>query len=139
MTMSNTVQLDGDALYRAWRNYLTEHSVAKYFGAFDERTQSKFPFASLTIVGTPTNVTDLQNYEYTVDLTVQTDCYIDSDKISTLYGMDDANREFFNSLGFRKIGDSIPSQVNGSNVKRITSRYSMRNFSGKFLIDLDTE
>lgn len=137
--MSNIVQLDRDALYKAWYKYLKTNSGAKYFSAFNERMPSKFPFASLMIVGMPTNVTDLQNFEYTVDLTVQTDCFIDSDKLSTLYGMDDACREFFNSLGFRKNGDSIPSNVTGSNVKRMTSRFTLRNFAGKFLIELDTE
>lgn len=137
--MSRTVQLDRDALYRAWVNFLKENSVARHFSAFNDYTRAKFPFAAITIMGAPTNVTDLQNFEYTVDLTVQTDCYIDTEKIMDLYGMDDACGEFFNSLGFRKNGDSVPSSVNGTLIKRITSRYTLRNFAGKFLIDLDTE
>lgn len=137
--MSRIVQLDKDALYRAWRKYMLEHSICKNFGAFDDKSVAKFPYAVLTVVGMPTNTTDLQNFEYTVDLTIQTDCYIDSMKILDLFGMDEACSEFFNMLGFRKTGDSIPSSVNNSNVKRITSRFQMRNFAGKFLIELDTE
>lgn len=137
--MSNIVQLDKDALYKAWRKYLLEHTVCRDFGAFDDKSVAKFPYAVLTVVGMPTNVTDLGNYEYTVDLTVQTDVYIDSMKILDLFGMDEACSEFFNALGLRKTGDSIPSSVQNSNVKRITSRFQMRNFAGKFLIELDTE
>ena len=135
--MSRIVQLDKDALYRAWRTYLRQNSVARNFGAFDDKSVAVFPYATLTIVGMPTNATDLDNYEYTVDLTIQTDCYIDSMKILDLFRMDEACTEFFNMLGFRHMGDSMPTTVQNSNVKRITSRYQMRNFAGRFLIDLD--
>ena len=135
--MSNIVELDRDKLYKAWRAHMLEHSVAQNFGAFDDGTVAKFPYATLTIVGMPTNVTDFQNYEYTVNLTVQTDCYIDSMKISDLFDMDTACWEFFNSLGFNRTGDSIPSKIQNSSVKRITSRFTMFNFAGKFLISID--
>lgn len=135
--MSNTVQLDRDKLYKAWRAYMLEHSIAENFGAFDDGTVVKFPYATLTIVGMPTNATDFQNYEYTVNLTVQTDCYIDSMKISDLFDMDAACWDFFNSLGFRRMGDSTPSKVPNSSVKRITSRFTMNNFAGKFLISIE--
>lgn len=137
MPDSRVVQLDRDALYRAWRAYMLDHSVAKNFGAFNDKSVASFPYATLTIVGMPTNVTDFQNYEYTTNLTIQTDCYIDSMKILDLFGMDNACWEFFNSLGFHRTGDSVPSTVQDSNVKRITSRFAMRNFAGKFLIDLE--
>ena len=137
--MSNVVQLDRDALYRAWRKYMLEHTACNNFGAFNDMSVAKFPYAVLTFVGMPTNVTDFQNYEYTADLTLQTDCYIDSQKILDLFSMDEACWEFFNMLGFKKTGDSIPSNVNNSNVKRITSRFTLRNFAGKFLIELETE
>lgn len=137
--MSNTVQFDSDALYRAWRLYLKGNSKAKYFSAYNDKMLAGFPGATLMIVGRPTNTTDLQNFEYTVDLTVQTDCYTDNTKLSDLYEMDSACWDFFNSLGFRKIGDSIPSSVGTSNVRRMTSRFQMRNFAGKYLIELITE
>ena len=135
--MSNTVQLDGDKLYKAWRAYMLENSIAKYFGAFDDSMLAKFPCAVLTIVGMPTNATDFQNYEYTVNLTVQTDCYTDNMKVTDLLSMDAACWEFFNSLGFKRMGDSAPSKVPNSNVKRITSRFTMNNFAGKFLISIE--
>ena len=133
---NNTVTVDINQIYKAWRGFLTNHSVAKHFGMFNDKSVAEFPYCALTLVGRPTNVTDLSNYEVTVDLTFQTDCYIDNSKISDLYVMDDACWEFFNELGFRRMGDSALSVVDNSNVKRITSRFTMRNFAGRFLKDI---
>lgn len=133
---SRTVTVDLNQIYMAWRKFLLEHSTAKHFGMFNDKSVAEFPYCALTLVGNPTNVTDLSNYEVTTDLTLQTDCYIDSSKISELYVMNDVCWEFFNQLGFRRMGDSVPSSVNNSNVKRLTSRFTMRNFAGKFLIDI---
>lgn len=133
---NNTVTVDINQIYKAWRGFLTNHSVAKRFGMFNDKSVAEFPYCALTLVGKPTNVTDLSNYEVTVDLTFQTDCYIDNSKISELYVMDDACWQFFNELGFRRMGDSALSVVDNSNVKRITSRFTMRNFAGRFLKDI---
>lgn len=132
-----TVTVDLNKIYGAWRGFLLEHSTAKHFGMFNDKSVAEFPYCALTLVGKPTNRTDLSNYEVTVDLTLQTDCYIDSSKISELYVMDDACWEFFNKLGLRRMGDSALSNVDNSNVKRLTSRFTMRNFTGDFLIDID--
>lgn len=131
-----TVTVDLNKIYGAWRGFLLEHSTAKHFGMFNDKSVAEFPYCALTLVGKPTNRTDLSNYEVTVDLTLQTDCYIDSSKISELYVMDDACWEFFNLLGFRRMGDSALSTVDNSNVKRLTSRFTMRNFTGEFLVDI---
>ena len=133
---NNTVTVDINQIYKAWRNFILNHSTAKHFGMFNDNSVAEFPYCALTLVGKPTNVTDLSNYEVTVDLTLQTDCYIDNSKISDLYVMDDACWEFFNELGFRRMGDSALSVVDNSNVKRITSRFTMRNFAGRFLKDI---
>lgn len=133
---NNTVTVDINQIYKAWRGYLIEHSVAEHFGMFNDKSVAEFPYCALSLVGKPTNVTDLSNYEVTVDLTLQTDCYIDNSKISDLYVMDDACWTFFNELGFRRMGDSALSVVDNSNVKRITSRFTMRNFTGRFLKDI---
>ena len=133
---NNTVTVDINQIYKAWRGFLINHSVARHFGMFNDKSVAEFPYCALTLVGKPTNVTDLSNYEVTVDLTLQTDCYIDNSKISELYVMDDACWEFFNELGFRRMGDSTPSEVSGTNVKRLTSRFTMRNYAGKFLKDI---
>lgn len=133
---NNTVTVDINQIYKAWRNFLLNHSTAEHFGMFNDKSVAEFPYCALTLVGKPTNVTDLSNYEVTVDLTLQTDCYIDNSKISDLYVMDDACWEFFNELGFRRMGDSALSVVDNSNVKRITSRFTMRNFAGRFLKDI---
>lgn len=133
---NNTVTVDINQIYKAWRGFLINHSVAKHFGMFNDKSVAEFPYCALTLVGKPTNVTDLSNYEVTVDLTLQTDCYIDNSKISELYVMDDACWQFFNELGFRRMGDSALSVVDNSNVKRITSRFTMRNFAGRFLKDI---
>lgn len=136
--MSNVVQLDIDAVYKAWRAYMLANSEASHFGMFNDKSVAEFPYATLQLVGRPTNTTDLLNFEYTVDLTFQTDCYIDTNKISKLYAMDDACWGFFNELGFRKTGDSALSEVQNSNVKRLTSRFTLRNFAGRFLKDIAT-
>lgn len=133
---NNTVTVDINQIYKEWRNFLLNHSTAKHFGMFNDKSVAEFPYCALTLVGKPTNVTDLSNYEVTVDLTLQTDCYIDNSKISDLYVMDDACWQFFNELGFRRMGDSALSVVDNSNVKRITSRFTMRNFAGRFLKDI---
>lgn len=133
-----TVTVDLNKIYGAWRGFLLEHSTAKHFGMFNDKSVAEFPYCALTLVGKPTNRTDLSNYEVTVDLTLQTDCYIDSFKISELYVMDDACWEFFNKLGLRRMGDSSLSNVDNSNVKRLTSRFTMRNFTGEFLVDIDS-
>ena len=133
---SKTVTVDLNQIYMAWREFLLEHSTAEHFGMFNDKSVAEFPYCALTLVGKPTSVTDLSNYEVTVDLTLQTDCYIDNSKISELYVMDDACWEFFNQLGFRRMGDSALSTVDNSNVKRLTSRFTMRNFAGKFLTDI---
>ena len=131
--MADVIAIDLDEIYRAWRAYLLEHSGAKHFGMFNDKSVANFPYANLIMVGRPTNVTDLENHEATVDLTFQTDCYIDSNKIMSLYEMDTACWEFFNELGFRRMGDATPSTISNSNVKRLTSRFTLRNFNGRFL------
>ena len=135
--MADVIAIDLDKIYRAWRAYLLEHSGAKYFGMFDDHSVAKFPYASLQMLGRPTNVTDLENHEVTVDLTFQTDCYIDTSKLLSLYEMDTACWEFFNELGFRRMGDATPSTVSNTNVKRLTSRFTLRNFNGRFLKDIE--
>ena len=131
--MADVISIDLDAIYVAWRSYLLEHSGAKHFGMVNDKSVAQFPYANLMMIGRPTNVTDLENHEITVDLSFQTDCYTDSEKILTLYDMDDACWEFFQELGFRRMGDATLSVVSNSNVKRLTSRFTLRNFNGRFL------
>ena len=131
--MADVIKVDLDAIYEAWRTYMLQNSDAKHFGMFNDKSVAKFPYANIQMVGRPTNVTDLENHEITIDLTLQTDCYIDSKKIVSLYQMDDACWQFFNELGFQRMGDSAFSVVSNSNVKRLTSRFTLRNHNGKFL------
>lgn len=133
--MADTVQLDLDAVYVAWREFMLENSEVKHFGMISDQSVADFPYATLMLIGRPTNVTDLLNNEATIDLTFQTDCYIDSTEHTTLYAMDDACWQFFNNLGFRKMGDSAFSAVD-KNVYRISSRFQLSNFNGKFLNEL---
>lgn len=137
--MADVIKIDQDKIYTKWREYLLAHSGAKHFGVVSDKSVAQFPYSNLMMVGRPTNVTDLENHEVTVDLTYQTDSYTDSKKISILYEIDDACWEFFNELGFRRMGDSMVSEVSNSNVKRITSRFTLRNFNGRFLKNLDAE
>ena len=135
--MADVVAVDIDKIYKAWRAYLIEHSVAEHFGTDSDKSVAEFPYANLMMLGRPTNVTDLENHEVTVDLTFQTDCYIDTNKVTSLYGMDTACWEFFQELGFKRMGDSTPSKVSNSNVRRISSRFTLRNFNGRFLKDIE--
>lgn len=134
--MADVVTFDQNKVYKAWRQYLLENSDAKYFGVVNDKSVAKFPYSNIMMVGRPTNVTDLENHEVTVDLTYQTDSYTDSNDISILYGIDDACWAFFQELGFRRTGDSMVTEISNSNVKRITSRFTLRNFNGRFLKEL---
>ena len=134
--MADVISIDHNRIYRAWRQYLLDHSEARHFGVFNDKSVAEFPYCNLMMVGRPTNVTDLENHEVTVDLTYQTDSYTDSKDILALYGIDDACWEFFQELGFKRMGDSDLSEVSNSNVKRLTSRFTLRNFNGRFLKEL---
>ena len=134
--MADVITVDQRAIYSAWRTYLLEHSGAEHFGVFNDMSIAEFPYSNLMMLGRPTDVTDLENNEVTVDLTFQTDNYTDSDDVLILYGIDDACWAFFQELGFRRMGDSTLSQVSNSNVKRLTSRFTLRNFNGRFLKEL---
>lgn len=132
--MTDIVQLDINAVYAAWRSYLLEHSDAKHFGTVNNQTVAEFPFASLILIGRPTNFTDLVNNEHTIDLTFQTDCYSTS-SYSSLYGMDNACWQFFSNLGFQRVGDSTLIEAD-KNLYRITSRFTLQNFTGRFLNEI---
>ena len=134
--MSDVIKIDQNKIYKAWRQYLLDHSNAKHFGVINDKSVAQFPYSNLMIVGRPTDVTDLENHEITVDLTYQTDNYTDSNDITVLYDIDDACWEFFQELGFRRMGDSALSEVSNSNVKRLTSRFYLQNFNGRFLKEL---
>ena len=133
--MTDTVSFDMDALYGAWRAYLLENSGAKYFGMANDQSVAGFPCAVLTMIGRPTNFTDLLNNEHTIDLTFQTDCYINAPEYSSVYDMDNACWQFFSNLGFRRMGDSVLSVVDKL-VYRVTSRFTLTNFTGRFLNEI---
>ena len=135
--MADVIAIDLDKIYKAWRAYLLEHSVAEHFAMISDKSLAEFPCATLMMLGRPTNVTDLENHEITVDLTFQTDCYIDTDRVTDLYEMDTACWEFFQELGFRRMGDGSPVVISNSNVKRLTSRFTLQNFAGRFLKEIE--
>ena len=134
--MADVVSFDLDQFYMDWKQYVSDNSEAKHFGMFNDQSVAEFPYSCLTIIGRATNATDLVNTECTVDLTFQVDNYINSQRISSLYAMDDACWEFFQERGFRRMGDTSLSVVSNTNIKRLTSRYNIRNFNGKFLNEL---
>lgn len=129
--MGETLSIDLGAIYTAWANYLKGHSDAKHFSMLGDGNIAKFPHANLRLLGNPTNSSDLDNDECTWNVTFQTTCYISTPndtKVLSLYGMDNACRDFFVGLGFRKMGESIP-MVN-TQVASITSRYNMTHYNG---------
>jgi hypothetical protein len=131
----STVKFDVDKIYRAWREYLLNHSVCRNFAAFNDNSVAKCPASSIELIGSPTAESDLRNNEHTVNLSFKTTCAINNEKITQLYGMNDACRDFFNQLGFRQFGESV-IQTNDNNIHEITSRFILRNFTGDFLIEL---
>ena len=137
--MADIIKIDQAKIYEKWRGYLLANSGAKHFGVVNDNSVAQFPYSNLLMIGRPTNVTDLENHEITVDLTYQTDSYTDSKDITILYDIDDACWEFFNELGFRRMGDSMLTVVSNSNVKRITSRFTLENFAGRFLKNLQAD
>lgn len=137
--MADVVNVDLDAIYSAWRSYMIENSKAEYFGVDNDLTKAKFPYANFLMIGRPTDTSDLENHEITVDLTIQTDCYIDTQNLSDLYDMDTACWSFFQEMGFRRMGNAILTDVSNMNLKRIISRFFLRNFNGRFLKELTNE
>ena len=132
------IEIDLNKLYKAWRKYMLEHSDAAHFGMINDKTVAEFPYSNMAMLGRPTDESTLQNDEVTINLTIQTDNYIDNPKqVLSLHRMDDACWEFFHMLGFKRMGDSTPAPVSNSNVTRISSRFTFRNFPGYYLVDLD--
>lgn len=136
--MSKSIEVDVDQIYKSWRAYLKAESDAKYFGMiFDPTKQSKFPYANLRLVGRPTNGSDLDGDELSVQLTFETEGYINTSKYLTLYGIDQASADFFLQLGFTRVGDSAILKVSDT-VTKITSRFLMMHFCGdNFLSGID--
>lgn len=133
--MADIIKVELDSIYTAWREYMMENSCAEHFGMANDQSVAQFPSAVITLIGKQTNVTDLLNNEATVDLTFQTDCYIKGTKYDSLYEMDDACWQFFNNLGFRRMGDS-PLMAVDKNIYQISSRFVLTNYNGKFLNEL---
>lgn len=130
------VEFDIEKMYEAWRTYLLANSKAKYFGmVFDSTKVAKFPYANFRMIGRPTNGGDLEGDEATVNLTIETEAYINTNKYMTLYDIDNASADFFIELGFRRIGDTSPLKVSDT-VTKIQSRYILNNFNGTFIKEL---
>lgn len=134
--MANMVEFDIEQMYEAWRTYLLTNSNAKYFGmVYDSTKVANFPYANFRMIGRPTNRGDLQGDEATVNLTIETEAYINTNKYMTLYNIDNASANFFIELGFQRIGDTTPLKVSDT-VTKIQSRFILRNFDGYFLKEL---
>lgn len=129
-----SISIDLNTIYVAWRAHMLEHSVAKHFGMISDETIAEFPYANVQMIGNSTASTDFENNEGTWNLSFQTDCYIDNNNPSELTQMDMACRDFFMSLGFRKTGDSM--LIKTGKVTRVTSRFNMPNYNGRFLREL---
>ena len=135
--MATGIEFNIDDVYSAWREYLLANSKAKYFGmVFDTKKQASFPYANFRLIGRPTGGSTLQNEESSVTLTFETEAYINSNKYSVLYDIDTASANFFLELGFRRVGNSEPIKVSDT-VTKITSRFSLSNYCGNFLKNLN--
>jgi len=133
------IEVNFEKIYQAWRTYLLANSQARHFGViFDPSKQAEFPYANLSFVGRPTDGGDLEGDELSVDLTFDTEAYINGGKYMTLYNIDDASARFFLELGFRRVGDSQITRVSNT-VTRIMSRFTLRNYTGFFLKDIESD
>lgn len=131
--MAEIIQVDVNEIYKYWRLYLLAHSEAKYFGTiYDPTKVAKFPYANLRMLGRPQDGGDLEGDESSLDLTYEAECYINDNKIMSLYDMDSASAQYFHNLGFRRIGDSQIIKTSDT-VTKITSRFYLRNYCGSFL------
>ena len=117
-------------IYSAWVTYMQSNSSAKYFGMSADYTRiAKFPFANLQLLGKAQAESNLENDEVTARVSFQSMCFINSEKMSILYGMDDASTQFFQNIGFHRMGESVPIRVSDS-VNAIASRFTCDNFNG---------
>lgn len=133
------IEIDFEKIYSAWRTYLLNNSKAKHFGViFDPSKQAEFPYANLSLVGHPTQGGDLEGDEMSVNLTFDASAFINGNKYMTLYNIDDASAQFFFELGFQRVGDSQMTRVSNT-VTTITSRFTLRNYTGFFLKDIESD
>ena len=105
---------------------------------FDPSKQAEFPYANLSLVGHPTQGGDLEGDEMSVNLTFDASAFINGNKYMTLYNIDDASAQFFFELGFQRVGDSQMARVSNT-VTTITSRFTLRNYTGFFLKDIESD
>lgn len=136
--MASPVNLDLDEIYQKWRLYLIAHSSAEHFGmVFDATRRAEFPYANLSLIGRPTNGSDLVGDEATITLTFETEAYINNNKYLTAYAIDNASAEFFLNLGFRRVGNSELIRVSNT-VTKVTSQFTLAHFNGTFVRALDS-
>lgn len=131
--MANVIDFDVNAVYKAWRNYVMGKTTTMHFGMiFDPTRQAEFPYANLKLIGRPKNAGDLEGDEASISLTFEAEAYINNEKYTDLYRIDNASAKFFTELGFSRVGDSQPIKVSDT-VTKITSRFFMPHYSGFFL------
>lgn len=122
-----------DEVYAAWVTYLRAHSTAKYFGMSADWTRiAKYPFANFQLIGMPESESDLDGNQVTIRVTFQTMFFVNTEKMSVLYSMDEASGAFFQAHGFHRMGDSVPVRISDS-VTAVTSRFTCDNFNGEFI------
>lgn len=137
--MGKAFWYDVDEIYAAWSAYLRANSKAKYFGmVYDPTKVAKFPYANFSLISKPTSQSTLQNDESSVNITIETEAYINNTAYMTLYNIDDASANFFIELGFRRVGESQPVKASDT-VTKLTSRFYLPNYTGYYLKELETE
>ena len=140
--MSYVLNVDQKKIGNAWSKYVNAKTGIKHFGGIPKTGKNAvYPYGNFRIIGRPTNSSDLENNEDSVDLTVQTDIMVsdsgaNNNVENVLYSGDNACAEFFNSLGFKRFGDSPVTYNPSTGVKTITSRFIFRNFTGQFLKEI---
>lgn len=121
-----------DQIYADWVAYMQDNSDAKYFGYTADWTRiAKFPFGNFQLIGKSPGESNLENDEVTARVVFQTTVFINGERISTLYDMDAAASQFFQDIGFHRMGDSALIRVADS-VNAMASRFVCDNFNGEY-------
>lgn len=108
-------------------------AVGDNFSMSDSQTPAKFPYIQLQYLGAPKVAGDLEGDECATSPSFQIDCYDNSvlagDKV---WELDDICHKAMTNMGFeRTYQQPVPNA--DPTIKRVTSRYIRRVFTGKLL------
>lgn len=133
--MPNTVKNPVSDVFERWGAEIQKVVGAGNYSMEDSGTlaSGKTKYATLIMLGNPTNSGTLEGDEISTIPSFQVDSYAKGTKaLSTAYAIDDASHKAMASAGFRRIYGPEPITNSDSRIKRVVSRYS-RVYTGYLL------